>query len=249
MPSNDSSFPIEGTVAPIIGVFSSSPKKLTISSGSKLKFHNKYLVCDFMCSDYAEWDQHYRRYPLKELGWELGKPRPTLVEYIKKGLIKKGNVLDICCGVGTNPVYLAESGFDVTGIDISLAAVGMAKKKAKQAKVDINFLAESFIDLSFKDGAFDFVFDMGCFHHVEVEDRGRFIQGVYRLLKRRGVYMLTCFSYMNGPAWNNFTRQQIVDLFSVYFQIEKIEHYPSREGDGYVRFFYTALMKKEPYST
>jgi ubiquinone/menaquinone biosynthesis C-methylase UbiE len=145
-----------------------------------------------------------------------------LVEYVKKGLLKKGNVLDICCGVGTNPVYLAERGFDETGIDISLIAIWMAKKKAKQAKVEINFLAESFFGLSFRDEAFDFVFYMGYFHPVEVEDRGKFIQGVYRVLKRRGVYMLTCFSYMNGPAWNNFTRQQIIDLFSGYFQIEKI---------------------------
>ncbi|MGD0070611.1 MAG: methyltransferase domain-containing protein [Candidatus Bathyarchaeia archaeon] len=199
-----------------------------------------------MCSDYAEWDEYYRKYPLGELGWELGKPRPILVEYVEKGLIKKGKALDVCCGAGTNPIYLAKSGFDVTGIDISLTAIGMAKKKAKQAKVNINFLAESFIDLSFKDEAFDFVFDMGCFHHVEVEDRPTFIKGVFRVLKKGGVYMLTCFSYMNGPAWNHFTRQQIVNLFSDNFQIDKIEHYPSREGDGYIRFFFTALMQKKP---
>ena len=202
-----------------------------------------------MCSNYSEWDEYYSKYPVEELGWELGKPRPILVEHVEKGLIPKGKALDTCCGAGTNPVYLAQSGFDVTGIDISLTAIGLAKENARQAKVNINFLAESFIDLSFKDEVFDFVFDMGCFHHVEVEDRPKFIEGVFRVLRARGVYMLTCFSYKNGSGWNHFTRQQIIDLFSGYFKIEEIRHYPSLEGDGYIRFFYTALMKKKPGST
>ncbi len=198
----------------------------------------------FMCSNYTEWDEYYRKYPLEEVGWELGKPRPILVEYVEKGLITKGKALDICCGAGTNTIYLAQSGFDVTGIDISLTAIEIAKTKAKKAKVNINFLKESFIDLPFKDAEFDFVFDMGCFHHVEVEERVKFIAGVHRVLKKGGVYILTCFSYRNGPGWNHFTRQQIVDLFSGLFELGEFRHYPSLEGDGYIRFFYTVLMKK-----
>jgi 2-polyprenyl-3-methyl-5-hydroxy-6-metoxy-1,4-benzoquinol methylase len=199
-----------------------------------------------MCADYSEWDEFYRKYPLEELGWELGKPRPIIVKYMEKGIIPKGRALDICCGAGTNTVYLAQSGFDVTGIDISRTAIEIAKKKAHKAKVNINFLAESFIDLPFIDEAFSFVFDMGCFHHVEVEERPTFIEGVHRVIKKDGVYMLTCFSYRNGAGWNHFTRQQIVDLFSGHFELEEIRHYPSLEGDGVIRFFYTALMKKKP---
>ncbi len=42
-----------------------------------------------MNSNYDEWDQIYRRYPMESWGWELGKPRPILVEFVEKGLIKK----------------------------------------------------------------------------------------------------------------------------------------------------------------
>jgi 2-polyprenyl-3-methyl-5-hydroxy-6-metoxy-1,4-benzoquinol methylase len=198
-----------------------------------------------LMSDYLEWDQYYRKYPLEELGWELGKPRPMLVEYFEEGRIPKGKVLDTCCGVGINPIYLAKNGFDVTGIDISLTAIGLAKKKAKQANVNVNFVAESFIDLSFKNEVFDFVFDMGCFHHVEIDDRQKFIEGIHRVLKKEGLYMLTAFSFKNGRAWNHFTRQQLVDLFSYDFELEEIRHYPSLEGDKHVRFFYSVLMKKK----
>jgi 2-polyprenyl-3-methyl-5-hydroxy-6-metoxy-1,4-benzoquinol methylase len=140
-----------------------------------------------MYSNYSEWDKYYRKYPIAELGWELGKPRPILVEHIENGLVPKGKALDICCGAGTNTVYLAQNGFEVTGIDISSTAIGLAKKKATQAKVDISFVAESFVDLSFKDEAFDFVFDLGCFHHVEYKDRTKFIEGVFRVLSEWSV--------------------------------------------------------------
>jgi ubiquinone/menaquinone biosynthesis C-methylase UbiE len=197
-----------------------------------------------MCADYSQWDQTYRKYSLNELGWELGKPRPLLVEFVEKGVIMaSGAALDLCCGAGTNTIYLATSGFDVVGIDISPTALGIARIKAAQANVCINFLNESFNDLSFVNGAFDFVFDMGCFHHVEIEDRERFINGVYRVLKEEGLYMLTCFSSKNGPSWNHFTRQQLIDLFSGRFDFELLQHYASLEGDGIVRFFFTALLR------
>ena len=198
-----------------------------------------------MVSSSNEWDQIYHKYPLEELGWELGKPRPILREYVEKGLVKKGKALDICCGAGTNTVYLAEKGFEVTGIDISPTAVEYGKKKAAQAEVHVTFRVQNFLELPFEDGEFDFVFDMGCFHHVNVEDRLTFIKGVHRVLKKGGGYMLTCFSYKNGQAWNHFTKQQIIELFSDYFELGESRHYPSVEGDGVTRYFYTVLMKKK----
>ena len=198
-----------------------------------------------MVSSGIEWDQIYKKYPLEELGWELGKPRPILREYVEKGLLKKGKALDICCGAGTNTVYLAEKGFEVTGIDISPTAIGYAEKKAAQANVHVSFKVQDFLELPFEDEEFDFVFDMGCFHHVKPEDRATFINGVHRVLKKRGNYMLTCFSYKNGPAWNHFTRQQLIDLFSSLFEMGEFRHYLSKEGDGVARYFYTVLMKKK----
>ena len=189
------------------------------------------------------------RVPLEALGWELGKPRPILVEFVKAELVPKAKTLDFCRGTGTNPIYLAQNGFEVTGIDISLTAIGIARKKAKETGAQIGFVNESFVDLSFADGVFDFVFDFGCFHHVEVSEREKFIAGVHNVLSNEGVYMLTCFSYRNGPGWNHFTRRQINELFSGLFEILQIRHYPSLEDDGQVRFFYTALMRKKLAST
>lgn len=198
-------------------------------------------------SNYRDWDQLYQDYPLDQLGWELGKPRPILVEYMRAGLLPKGRVLDICCGAGTNSVHLSQNGNAVTGIDISKTAMTIAKQKAHLAGVNIDFLAESFIELPFVDGVFNLVWDMGCFHHVHKEERGTFIEGVHRVLKPDGVYMMTCFSHKNGPRWNHFTEQQIIDLFGAYFNFSEFRLYPSLEGDGVIRHFITVLMYKKPF--
>lgn len=198
-----------------------------------------------MSSNGEEWDQIYRTYSLNELGWELGKPRPILIEYVAKGLVKKGKTLDICSGAGTNTVYLAQQGFEVTGIDISSTAIEYAKTKATQANVKIRLMVQDFLKLPFEDEEFDFIHDMGCFHHVKPKDRTVFIEGVHRVLKKDGNYLLTCFSYKNGKRWNHFTKKQLVKLFSPYFELCKFKHYPSVEGDGATRYFYTVLMKKK----
>jgi len=101
------------------------------------------------------------------------------------------------------------------------------------------------VTLPFQDGGFDFVFDMGCFHHVTVEDRERFIQGVYRVLKpTEGLYLLTCFSDKNGYAWNHFKKEQLTQYFSSRFKFLSLKHFGSVEGDGYVRYFYSVLMER-----
>jgi len=74
------------------------------------------------------------------LPWELGKPRRVLVELVDSGRVEPSKALDLCCGAGTNPVYLAKKGFNVTALDISDKAVEYAKEKAHKAEVDINFL-------------------------------------------------------------------------------------------------------------
>ena len=190
------------------------------------------------------WDRIYHRYRPECLPWEIGKPRRVLVKLVDSGRVVPGKTLDLCCGAGTNPVYLAKKGFDVTALDISDKAVEYAKEKAHKAEVDINFLVADFLTLPFKSEEFNFAFDFGCFHHVEVKDRTTFIEGLYRVLKPKGTYFLVCFSYKNGLAWNHFRREQIVRLFGDYFEIEWIKHVSSLEGDKITRYFYEVLMEK-----
>jgi len=198
-----------------------------------------------MKNAYQDWDRVYREYPLEELPWELGRPREVLIRVIESGKVKPGNALDICCGAGTNTVYMAQKGFNITGLDISSQAIKYARQKARKAGVKIRFIVGNALDFPFEDEEFDFVFDMGCFHHILIEDREKFIEGLCRILKRdKGQYLLVCFSNRNGPAWNHFTKEQLIQYFSNRFKFQNVEHFGSVEGDGYKRFFYSVLMQR-----
>ncbi len=190
------------------------------------------------------WDKVYHRYRPECLPWEIGKPRRGLVEIVDSGRVAPGKTLDLCCGAGTNPVYLAKKGFEVTALDVSDRAVEYARQKAHEAEVHVNFLVGDFLNLPFKNEEFDFAFDFGCFHHVQANARSAFIKGVYRVLKPKSTYFLVCFSYKNGAAWNHFRREQVVELFGDHFEIEWINHVSSLEGDGITRYFFEVLMKR-----
>lgn len=198
-----------------------------------------------MSSQYQRWDEVYRKHPPEALPWELGRPREVLVDLIETGKVKPGKALDICCGMGTNALYMAEKGFQVQRVDISPKAIEYAQKKAERAGLEIPFSVENAVYLPFEDEQFDFVFDMGCFHHILAEDRERFLRGVHRVLRPGGKYLVVCFSYRNGPAWNHFTQEQLIGHFSPLFKIEEMEHFSSVEGDGVVRHFWSVLMEKD----
>jgi ubiquinone/menaquinone biosynthesis C-methylase UbiE len=199
-----------------------------------------------MSDKYERWKEVYRSGQKGLYPWELGRPRDFLVELVEKGMIRGHQALDTCCGLGTNGLYLAEKGFDVTGIDISDKAVEIANQKAqKKAKAaSARFQVENFMKMKFKEMSFDFVLDVGCFHHVAQEDRHAFIENVHRVLRPGGRYLLMCFSDRMGRAWNHFSERQIRELFSGHFKTLLLDEISSMEGDGATRNFYVALMEK-----
>lgn len=191
---------------------------------------------------YEDWDEAYQGGSV--LPWELGRPRRQLVEAVKSGWVKPGKALDICCGLGTNTIYLAENRFMVKGIDISDTAIESARRKAGKAGVEVDFQVGNAVRLPYQSEEFDFVFDMGCFHHILPRDRNAYLKGVRRVLKQGGKYLVTCFSRRNGPAWNHFTEEELSDIMTPYFVIERMKHFGSIEGDEVLRYFYSVFMRK-----
>ena len=72
-------------------------------------------------------DGIYHRYTPEFLPWELRKPRKIRVDLILSKCILPGKALDPCCGAGTNSIYMAQNGFDVTALDVSHKAVEYQK--------------------------------------------------------------------------------------------------------------------------
>jgi len=69
-------------------------------------------------------------------GYLFGKePIVSLKNFVQN--LKPGKVLDVAMGEGRNAVFLAQSGFQVEGIDCSAKAVEKAKGLAQEKKVSI----------------------------------------------------------------------------------------------------------------
>jgi tellurite methyltransferase len=63
------------------------------------------------------------------------QPSGFLLENVN--LLPRGRALDLAMGFGRNAVFLARSGFDVEGVDISPEAVAEASKAAEEAGVGL----------------------------------------------------------------------------------------------------------------
>ena len=68
--------------------------------------------------------------------WEIG-PREELVRLVENRRITPCRAIDLGCGTGSNAIFLAQHGFDVTGIDYAASAIEKAKRKADAAKVKV----------------------------------------------------------------------------------------------------------------
>ena len=97
--------------------------------------------------------------------------------------------LELGCGTGPASICLALDGNKACGLDYKLGDPGLglklAKVRAKEHEVSIDFIQGNGYRLPFKDGAFDFIFCDQVIEHVENKDR--FINEMYRVLSQDGV--------------------------------------------------------------
>ena len=137
-------------------------------------------------SEQARWD---KRYSSDELPWDTGRPDMYLVGMVSRWPLHQGKVLDIGCGTGTNSLWLAGQGFEVTGLDISKEAVDIARLRAQDENIDCQFICDNFLTSSFPANSMQFIFDRGCFHSVKPEQRRDFVERAAELLHPGGLWL------------------------------------------------------------
>ncbi len=121
------------------------------------------------------WDSSYRRDRMP--GWDVGRPASELKAIVENGTIKPCRALVLGCGTGTNAVYLASKGFEVTGVDVAPTALVLAEQRATEANVSVLWLMADVVALP-DIGTFDFIFDRGCYHHVQLYNAAGFVQSM-----------------------------------------------------------------------
>lgn len=102
-----------------------------------------------------------------------------------------GRAIDLGCGTGTNVITLAKAGWQVTGVDFVPRAIQIAKRKTKDANVQVDLRLGDVTKLKNISAPFDLALDMGCFHGVT--DRAAYLDQLDRILAPNGFWLMYGF--------------------------------------------------------
>jgi SAM-dependent methyltransferase len=169
------------------------------------------------------WDRPYRSSTRPR--WDTEVPSSHLEAAVESGQIRPGRAVVLGCGSGTNAVYLAEQGFDVTAIDIAPTALDLGEEKAKMTGVEVRWMLADVLAPPPGLGPFDFVFDRGCYHHVRRDDAVGYVEMV-KELSRVGSQILIIAA--NADATRHRTRtgvkeEELRGDFSNGFEITRLD--------------------------
>jgi len=93
-------------------------------------------------------------------------------------------VLEIGCGLGTDGAQFAKAGADYTGVDLTNAAIELARKRFQLFGLTGKFQVADAENLDFPDESFDVVYSHGVLHHTPDIDAA--VQEIRRVLKPGG---------------------------------------------------------------
>lgn len=123
--------------------------------------------------------------------WDPPRVPDELVAAVGDGLVCRGQTaLDIGSGAGCEAVFLAREGVDVIGVDASRPALELAREKASETGVEVDWRLGDAACLPVEDDSVDFALDRGCFHIIARRRRPLYAAEVARVLRPGGNLLL-----------------------------------------------------------
>ncbi|UXA08889.1 methyltransferase domain-containing protein [Mycobacterium sp. SMC-2] len=123
-------------------------------------------------------------YRLGLIIWQRGGPPDELVSMIEgSAKLEPGRALDIGCGTGTDTIYLATHGWQVTAVDMVPKALAAARRKSAAAGVAPRFVQGDVTrlhDLGIG-GGYTLLLDFGCFHTLPEDRRCAYVTSISRV--------------------------------------------------------------------
>jgi len=189
-----------------------------------------------------------QRYKNGDIPWDLGHADYNLTEMVVNWPIMPCKALELGCGTGDNAIWMAEHKFTVTAFDIIKVAVDLAKAKALEAKVKVDFVVADILRDNMPNKPFDFVFDRGVFHTFDEEsERLLFAKNVAKQMTNDGLWLSLIGSsdqFREGSGPPQRSAKDIVKAVEPYFEILvlKVSQFDSK--DEQPAKIWVCLMKK-----
>jgi methyl halide transferase len=194
---------------------------------------------------HIDWNDRYRH---ADLPWDTGRPSSELQSVLSRNTIQPCRALEIGCGTGTNSIWLAQQGFEVTGTDLAPLAVDQAEKRARAAGVKVHFVVADVLRLPDLGGPFAFFFDRGCYHAVRRDAPRQYAPAVAEQLVSggRGLVLSGNAREPHDPGPPVVTEEQIRDELGLAFKILELHEFRFDEAPGVSERFlgWSCLVEK-----
>lgn len=174
-----------------------------------------------------------RRYAGSELLW-TAEPNRFLVAEISG--LPPGRALDLACGEGRNAVWLAERGWEVTGVDFADVGLDKARGLAAARGVDPTWVEADLLDYDPPPEAFDLVVIL--YLQLSADERHRVLRSAAAAIAPGGTLLVVAHDRSNlehghgGPQDPRMlaTPQEVAgDLDGLEIQFAKVVE--RRDGD------------------
>ena len=129
--------------------------------------------------------------------WDTGQVPSELSTLIDgPGALPPGRALDIGCGTGTQAVYLARRGWEVTAVDAVPRPLTRARARAQEAGVSVDWVLADVARLHRLGLApgYTLFFDRGCFHGLDEAQRGAYAAAMDGLAAPGATLLMMAFA-------------------------------------------------------
>jgi len=221
------------------------------------------------------WDKEYRNPKFVTRGDAPQADTLRFLKFLKKEQkyrVEDRVILDLGCGTGRNANYLADMGNKVIGIEISKTALNMAKIRAKDMGVEVDYrMGDIGEKYDIADNSIDIVLDITSSNSLDEKGREIYLNEVNRGMKKGGYFFVRALCKDGNKNVKNllkassgreydtyilkeigltervFSREDFIKVYSKYFKIlhlEKKTGYSTFNNRIYKRDYWLAYLGK-----
>jgi len=178
---------------------------------------------------------------------EFNEKNSVLTNQVIENILEKHQikaVLDLTCGTGSQVFWLANRGYSITGSDINIEMIKIAKDKAKKLKLDAQFVKGDMRTLQI--GKFDAVITIfNSIGHLTKNDFETAMQNIHKNLNESGLYLFDIYNLNYLLHADHITHLTIDWEKSIGdTRIRKIQ-YSTINENGVLTFYTTYYEKKK----